>query len=65
MPKMVIREAIAKGLREALLNDDRVFMVGEDIGDYGGAYAVTRGFLDEFGAKRVIDAPLADKATRA
>ena len=62
MPKMVIREAIAKGLREALLNDDRVFMVGEDIGDYGGAYAVTRGFLDEFGAKRIIDAPLAESA---
>ena len=62
MPRMILREAIAKGLREALTNDDRVFMVGEDIGDYGGAYAVTRGFLEEFGEKRVIDAPLAESA---
>ena len=59
---MIVREAIAKGLREALVNDDRVYMVGEDIGDYGGAYAVTRGFLEEFGDKRVIDAPLAESA---
>ncbi len=62
MPRMIVREAIAKGLREALTNDNRVFMVGEDIGDYGGAYAVTRGFLEEFGEKRVIDAPLAESA---
>ncbi len=62
MPRMITREAIAKGLREALTGDDRVFMVGEDIGDYGGAYAVTRGFLEEFGEKRVIDAPLAESA---
>ena len=62
MPRMIIRDAIAKGLREALLNDERVYIVGEDVGDYGGAYAVTKGFLEEFGEKRIKDAPLAESA---
>ena len=46
MPEMIIREAIAHGLREALDRDEDVFMMGEDIGAYDGAYAVTRGFLE-------------------
>ena len=57
---MIIREAIAKGLREALTEDDRVFIMGEDIGAYGGGYAVTRGLLEEFGPERVRDTPIAE-----
>lgn len=60
MPEMLMREAIARGLREALDGDDRVFLMGEDIGAYGGAYAVTRGFLDQYGADRIIDTPIAE-----
>lgn len=59
MAEMILREAVAKGLREAL-EDDRVFIMGEDIGAYGGAYAVTRGFLDEFGPERVMDTPISE-----
>ena len=60
MPEIIIREAVARGLREALRQDDRVFLMGEDIGAYGGAYAVTRGFLEEFGPERVRDTPIAE-----
>ena len=60
MPEMIIREAIAKGLREALDEDDRVFMLGEDIGAYDGAYAVTRGFLKEYGPERIMDTPISE-----
>ena len=57
---MIIREAIARGLREALDEDDRVFLIGEDIGAYGGAYAVTRGFLQDYGPERIRDTPIAE-----
>ena len=60
MAETIIREAIAQGLREALNDDARVFIMGEDIGAYGGGYAVTRGFLKEFGPERVRDAPIAE-----
>lgn len=60
MAEIIIREAIAQGLREALNGDDRVFMIGEDIGAYGGGYAVTRGFLEEFGPERIRDSPIAE-----
>ena len=59
MAEMILREAVAKGLREAL-EDDRVFIMGEDIGAYGGAYAVTRGFLDEYGPERIMDTPISE-----
>ena len=59
MAEMILRDAMAKALREALA-DERVFMMGEDIGAYGGAYAVTRGFLDEFGPERVMDTPISE-----
>jgi pyruvate dehydrogenase E1 component beta subunit len=57
---MFMREGIARGLREALDQDDRVFLMGEDIGAYGGAYAVTRGFLDQYGPDRIRDTPIAE-----
>lgn len=59
MAEMTLRDAMSKALREALA-DDRVFIMGEDIGAYGGAYAVTRGFLDEFGHDRVMDTPISE-----
>ena len=60
MPEMIIREAIACGLREALDQDDRVFLMGEDIGSYRGSYAVTRGFLEEYGEERIKDTPISE-----
>lgn len=54
------REAIRAALREALLRDPRVFLMGEDVGRYGGTYAVTRGLLEEFGPERVRDTPLSE-----
>lgn len=59
---MTYREAVAKALREALDQDPRVFLVGEDIGPYGGAFAVTRGFWDEYGRRRIKDSPLSESA---
>ena len=53
-------EAISDGLWEEMRRDERVFLLGEDIGRYGGAFKVTKGFVDEFGSDRVIDTPLAE-----
>ncbi len=55
-------EAISDGLREEMRRDDTVFCLGEDIGAFGGAFKVTDGFVDEFGAERVLDTPLAENA---
>ena len=60
MSEMILREALAYGLREALEQDESVYLIGEDIGAYNGAYAVTRGLLDDFGEERVRDAPIAE-----
>ena len=60
MAELAIREAISIGLREALDQDEDVFLMGEDIGSYGGAYAVTRGLWDEYGDDRVRDTPIAE-----
>ncbi|MBI3952948.1 MAG: alpha-ketoacid dehydrogenase subunit beta, partial [Chloroflexi bacterium] len=49
MAEITYREAISGVLREYLEKDDRVFLMGEDIGAYGGSYAVTRGFLERYG----------------
>ena len=62
MPEIVLREALKRGLEEALENDPRVFIMGEDIGEYGGAYAVTEGFLKKFGEKRIKDTPISEQA---
>lgn len=58
--RMTYREAIRAGLREALTSDPRVFLMGEDVGHYGGAYAMSLGFLDEFGPERIRDTPLSE-----
>jgi pyruvate dehydrogenase E1 component beta subunit len=62
MTRMSYREAIRQALREALAADPRVFLMGEDVGLYGGTYAVTKGLLDEFGPERVRDTPLSELA---
>lgn len=54
------REACRQAIREALLADKRTFVMGEDVGKYGGCYAVTKGLLEEFGPTRIIDTPLAE-----
>ncbi len=60
MARITVREAISQALREEMHRDERVFIMGEEIGVWGGTYAVTRGFLDEFGEKRVRDTPIAE-----
>lgn len=60
MAEITYREALRQALREEMLRDERVFIMGEDIGAYGGSYAVTRGFLEEFGEGRVKDTPIAE-----
>jgi pyruvate dehydrogenase E1 component beta subunit len=54
------REACKQAIRDALLADPRAFVMGEDVGIYGGCYAVTKGLLDEFGPERILDTPLAE-----
>jgi pyruvate/2-oxoglutarate/acetoin dehydrogenase E1 component len=56
------REAVRQGMREALEADERVFLMGEDVGRYGGAFAVSMGLLDEFGPERIRDTPLSESA---
>lgn len=58
--KITYREALKAGIREALLNDERVFLMGEDVGRYGGAFAVSKGLLKEFGEDRIMDVPLSE-----
>ena len=56
------REAMRAAIRDALQRDPRVFVMGEDIGAYGGCFAVTKGLLDEFGPERIRDTPLSESA---
>ncbi|HZY04523.1 MAG TPA: pyruvate dehydrogenase complex E1 component subunit beta [Anaeromyxobacteraceae bacterium] len=60
--KTTYREAVRAALREALRRDSRVFLMGEDVGRYGGTYAVTKGLLEEFGPERIRDTPLSESA---
>ena len=54
------REACRQAIRDALIADPRCFVMGEDVGKYGGCYAVTKGLLEEFGPARIVDTPLAE-----
>lgn len=58
--RMTYREACKQAIRDALLADPRCFVMGEDVGKYGGCYAVTKGLLAEFGPDRIVDTPLAE-----
>ena len=60
--KTTYREAVRAALAEALRRDDRVFLMGEDVGRYGGCFAVSLGLLEEFGPDRIRDAPLSESA---
>lgn len=62
MPVMTYLEAISDALRIEMRRDERVFLIGEDIGVYGGAFKVTKGFIEEFGPERVLDAPISEAA---
>jgi pyruvate dehydrogenase E1 component beta subunit len=57
---MTYREACRQAIRDALHADPRTFVLGEDVGRYGGCYAVTKGLLEEFGPERIVDTPLAE-----
>jgi pyruvate dehydrogenase E1 component beta subunit len=59
---MTYRDAMRAALRDALLSDERVFLMGEDVGRYGGCFAVSKGLLDEFGPERIRDTPLSESA---
>lgn len=56
------RDMLREALREALHKDDRVFLLGEDVGDYGGCFAVSLGLIEEFGTERIRDTPLSESA---
>jgi pyruvate dehydrogenase E1 component beta subunit len=60
MARITMRQAITDALREEMYRDERVFIMGEEVGVWGGTYAVTRGFYDEFGPKRVRDMPISE-----
>ena len=60
MPELTYLEAISDAMREEMRRDERVFIMGEDVAEYGGAFKVTKGFLDEFGRERVINMPIAE-----
>lgn len=62
MARLTLREAITAALREEMQRDESVFIMGEEVGAWGGTYAVTKGFLDEFGEKRVRDTPISEMA---
>lgn len=56
------REAVRTAIREAMQSDERVFLMGEDVGRYGGSFAVSMGLLEQFGSERIIDTPLSESA---
>jgi pyruvate dehydrogenase E1 component beta subunit len=62
MIKTTYREAVREAIREAMQRDERVFLLGEDVGRYGGCFAVSKGLLEEFGPERIIDTPLSESA---
>ena len=60
MTVLQIREALRAAIDEEMARDDRVFVMGEEVAEYQGAYKISQGMLDEFGAKRVIDTPITE-----
>jgi pyruvate/2-oxoglutarate/acetoin dehydrogenase E1 component len=62
MNQTTFRDAVRAGIREAMQKDERVFLMGEDVGRYGGCYAVSKGLLEEFGPDRIRDTPLSEAA---
>ena len=60
MPEMNLRQALANGLREALDTNEKVFLMGEDIGMYGGPYAVTKDLYEDYGPEKIMDTPISE-----
>src|SRR6187431_2596371 len=60
MKELQFREALREAMSEEMRRDERVFLLGEEVAEYNGAYKVSQGMLDEFGAKRVIDTPISE-----
>ena len=60
MPVITYRDALNQALREEMQRDDRVFIMGEEVGVYQGAYKVSKGMLQEFGEMRVVDTPITE-----
>ena len=60
MPVITYRDALHDALREEMQRDDRVFLIGEEVGVYNGAYKVSKGLLEEFGEMRVVDTPITE-----
>jgi pyruvate dehydrogenase E1 component subunit beta len=60
--QVTYRDAIRESIREAMRKDDRVFLMGEDVGRYGGCFAVSKGLLEEFGPERIRDTPMSESA---
>ena len=60
MRTIQFREAIAEAMSEEMRRDERIFLMGEEVAEYNGAYKASKGMLEEFGAKRVIDTPIAE-----
>ncbi|MDG2363315.1 MAG: alpha-ketoacid dehydrogenase subunit beta, partial [Flavobacteriales bacterium] len=60
MREITYRESVAEAMSEEMRRDERVFLIGEEVAEYNGAYKASKGMLDEFGARRVIDTPIAE-----
>lgn len=60
MREIQFREALREAMNEEMRKDETIFLLGEEVAEYNGAYKVSQGMLDEFGAKRVIDTPIAE-----
>ena len=62
MPKLTYRDALKQALTDAMREDPDIFVIGEEVGRYGGAYGVTKGLIEEFGADRLLDTPISEPA---
>ena len=61
MAVVTYRDALTQALREELQRDDTVFLMGEEVAQYNGAYKVSKGLLDEFGPMRIVDTPITEQ----
>ena len=62
MPELQFREAIRQAMQEEMRRNEKVFLMGEEVAEYDGAYKVRQGMLEEFGPKRIIDTPISGQA---
>ena len=62
MAEMTYREALRLALHDAMVEDESIFVLGEEVGRYGGAYGVTKGLIDKFGSERLLDTPISEPA---